>query len=126
MNATMLSGYIKFQAKYDLGKSNAGLLLLAKGLYQEKCISKQEFDRLEAHYTRPLTAEPEDNRPLTPELLVVKQKLAEKKRQFAMVLEQWSLDHKSGWKETWLREAEQYPDIPEAQQILAKYVECRR
>ena len=122
MNSIMLSGYIKLQAKKDLNRSNAGLLLLAHGLFKEECISKDDYERLKTHYSKPLSQTVEPEIPLTQVERELQQKLKEKARQFKLVLEQWNLDHKMGWREVWLQEAEKYPQLPEAQAIIHKYV----
>jgi hypothetical protein len=55
---------------------------------------------------------------LSGEQLQEKQKLNEKTRMFRAVLEQWGLDHKAGWKHSWIEQAKEWKMIPEARQII--------
>ena len=45
---------VKFQAKHELGRPYAGLLLLTKALYQEQLISRETYERLLYRYSRRL------------------------------------------------------------------------
>jgi hypothetical protein len=109
---------IKYQAKHELGRPFAGLSLLVKSLHSEGLLDKTTYDVLMMRYSRRLVANQEPQK-LSVKELEEKQKLDEKTRLFSMVLDQWGLPHKMGWKENWIREAEKYKDkIPTANLIL--------
>jgi len=48
---------IKFQARHELGRPYAGLLLLTKALYQEQLITREVYERLLYRYSRRLVPE---------------------------------------------------------------------
>lgn len=113
----MRSALIKYQAKHDLSPNYAALQCLAKQLYNEGYLDKGNYEILILKYGRKLV--PERAVKLTFEQLKEKQKLDEKARTFSMVLDQWNIQHKPGWKEDWLRQAEKYKDqIPAARMLL--------
>lgn len=51
------SAIIKFQAKHDLGRPYAGLLLLTKALYQEQLITREAYETFTYRYSRKLVRE---------------------------------------------------------------------
>lgn len=122
LNGKLQSGLIKVQSEKDLSKSPAGLYVFAAGLYHLGKLSKADYEQAQSFYAAKKLTEEKESVPLTPSELAVKQKLAEKARQLKMVLGQWELDHKMGWREVWLQEAEKYPQLPEAQAIIQKYM----
>jgi len=48
---------LKFQAKHELGRPYAGLLLLTKALYQEQLLTREVYERLLYRYSRRLVPE---------------------------------------------------------------------
>ena len=103
-------------------QSPAGLHILVSGLYHEGFLSKNDYERWASFYAAKKLTDQIDPVKISPSELVAKQKLTEKSRQLRMVLGQWNLDHKAGWREVWLQEAEKFPDLPESQKIIEKYM----
>ncbi len=48
---------LKFQAKHELGRPYAGLLLLTKALYQEQLLTREVYERFLYRYSRRLVPE---------------------------------------------------------------------
>lgn len=68
-------------------------------------------------YHKEITAEKHES--LTKEQLEEQEKVAEKRKLFSMVAEQWDLHRKREWREKWKREAEKWKDkVPETKVIL--------
>ena len=53
---------IQFQAREELGKSYAGLLLVTKAAYQEKLISREVYEKFLYRYSRKLVPQEEPQR----------------------------------------------------------------
>jgi hypothetical protein len=112
---------IQFQAKQELGKSYAGLLLVTKALYQEKLICREAYEKFLYRYSRKIVP-PEEPMRLTAEQLKEKQKLDEKTRTFSMLPSQWDIHPSQDWRKKWIMEAEKWQDkIPEAREFLRKH-----
>ena len=111
---------IKYQAKKDLGKSYAGLLLVNKALYQENLISKEVYEKFLYRYSRKLVPD-EAPQLLTVEQQREKQKLAEKARTFLNLSSQWELHPNPEWRQRWINDALNWQDkISEAKEFLKK------
>ena len=111
---------IKFQVEKEIGKSYAGLLLLTKAAYQEKLITREDYEKFQYRYSRKLVAE-EQPQKLTSEQQKEKQKMDEKARTFSLLISQWELHTKLEWRQRWIDEAQKWQDkIPEAKQLLQK------
>ena len=81
---------IQFQAREELGKSYAGLLLVTKAAYQEKLINKEIYEKYLYRYSRKLVPEEEPQR-LTAKKQKEKQKIDEKTRTFSILPSQWEI-----------------------------------
>jgi hypothetical protein len=109
-----------YQVQKGIGKSYAGLLLLTKALYQEKLISKENYEKFVYRYSRKLVPEEQPTK-LTFEQQKNKQKLDEKARSFGAVYSQWDTHPNSEWRQRWINEARKYQDsMPEANEFLRK------
>jgi hypothetical protein len=111
---------IQFQAREELGKSYAGLLLVTKAAYQEKLISREVYEKYLYRYSRKLVPEEEPQR-LTTEQQKEKQKIEKKSRTFSILPSQWEIHPDQEWRQRWINEAEKWQDkIPEAKEFLKK------
>ena len=112
---------IKFQARHELGRPYAGLLLLVKAMYQEQLISREVYEAYVYRYSRRLTFENAIESKMSREQVVERQRLEQKARQFKLVMDQWSI-HGAEWRQKWLLEAEKWHDrLPEARLLLEKF-----
>jgi hypothetical protein len=99
----------------------AAQMHLIKSLRSDNFLKDSDYQRLLQQFTQPLTKE-EPPKPQSPEEIKQQQIIDEKNRLFQMVLSQWDLTHKPGWKEDWLRQAEKWQDkVPTAKALLERY-----
>jgi hypothetical protein len=118
------SGLIKYMAKHDLDREFAALQLFIKSLQSEGMISREVYEFYISRYSRTISSMSLTSAPAKSiEQVNHDAKLAEKDRLFEMVLSQWDLSHKPGWKEGWLKQAEKHPDLPNAKKLLDKFRE---
>lgn len=107
---------IKYQAKKEVGKPFAGLLLLTLGAYQQQLISKETYEALTFRYSRKLVND--EPKPISKEELAVKQAVDEKARRFSWMLSQWRFQDKLQ-RANWVAEAEAWKDkVPNAQLVI--------
>jgi hypothetical protein len=116
MPPEMYLAVIKYMAKHEIGKPYAGLSLLCKALRSEGFISQENFEKFNARYSRKLVIEEQPKETL--QSIKQKQHLTELSRTFSLVLEQWNLTHKPGWREHWIMQAKKHSDLKTAQMIL--------
>lgn len=117
------SALIQYGAKHDLDKQYAVLHLLVKSLRSEGLLSSEDAEFFLCKYGKTITAMSarQAPRPMTLAQLQEKTKYDEKNRTFTLVIEQWDLGHKPGWKDSWIRQAEQLQEkCPEAKRLLDK------
>ena len=119
LSPAMHLGLIKYQAKHELGRPYAGLSLLAKSLYSEGFLSKEDYEVSLMKYSHKLVEEQEP-RKLSLKQLQEKQKLDEKTRYFQAILAgEWRLHESSEWRRKVLVLADQWKDrIPAANLVL--------
>ena len=109
-------GFIKLQADRGLGRSYAGLLPFAEGLYRLGYISKDVYEEHVRKYSQPLNADV----PLTIQQLGQKAILERKDRQFKGQLDQWEEHSSVEWRKKVLADAEKYRDKLESARLLLK------
>lgn len=113
-----------YGAKHDLDKQFAALHLLVKALKCEGLLDVDAADYFLSKYSKTISSMSDrvllSAKPKTPLEMEAKQKLDERNRLFAMVIEQWDLPHKAGWKDNWLKQAEKAPECCEAVRLLEK------
>ena len=130
LSASHYLAIAKIQAKLEIGKSAAILLVLNRGLHDFEVLSDEEFDLLDTRYRRPLKEIIEANRlkkesSHTPVLELAKE-VKEKKELEKMdtilkgKLEQWNLVHLDpDWKKKTFEFAEKWKsDLQSARAIL--------
>jgi hypothetical protein len=106
LDEELLLGFIKFQARKELGKSKAGLYLINEALHQSGDISQDCYERHKSRYSQKLGASIQQE--LTPKLTMEQrqqnQRIEEKIRWFELVKADWYSDHKpalsgKSWRE---------------------------
>jgi len=120
---------IDLAAKMRISELYAAQYAMNFGLYQLKMLDQDSWEVLKRQFSDNLVpSRIEEPKKLSFDEVKAQQKLKEIERRLTMVKDQWSLDHKPGWREIWLTEAEKYKDqlpIPEgkteniASEILA-------
>jgi len=114
-------------AKLECSKSAAVLYALNEGLYRLEVISQEDYELLRRRYGRKLKdviAETQIKREsthipvLTIEQMKEKQLLAQKDKQFKMMLDQWDLHPSEEWRLKAFAEAEKWKEKLESARVL--------
>lgn len=114
-------------AKLECSKSAAVLYALNEGLYRLEVISKEDYELLRRRYGRKLKdviAEGQIKREsshvpvLTIEQIKEKQLLAQKDKQFKMMLDQWAVHPSEEWRLKAFTQAEKWKEKLESARVL--------
>jgi hypothetical protein len=107
----MLQALIDYAQKHRISTLYAAQQGLCKSMRSEGLLSENNYQRLMQIYDKPLVIETPPQ-PKTPMEVKQQQIIDEKNRLFHSVRDQWDLTHKPGWKDQWIREAEQWGSLP--------------
>ncbi len=118
IDPAMLQALIDYAQKHRVSTLYAAQQGLCKSMRSEGFLSEDNYQRLMQIYNKPLVVEAPP-KPQTPEEAKEQQIIDEKNRLFRMVRDQWTLEHRPGWKDNWIRQAEEWQDkCPEAKALI--------
>jgi hypothetical protein len=117
LNAKLKMALIKLQADKELGQSYAGLLALVEGLHSLKYLNDEDYLIYQKRYSQKLVDDPQQK------LMAQEnhQAIQEQKNMtalFSNVLADWSLTHKRGWREDWVKRASPWANRIKAAQMI--------
>lgn len=109
IDPAILQALIDYAQKHRVSTLYAAQQGLCKAMRSEGLLSEGNYQRLMQIYDKPLVQEVPPQ-PKTPEEQKKQQIIDEKNRLFKAVRDQWNLEHRPGWKDNWIRQAEAWQD----------------
>lgn len=115
LNAKLKLALIKLQADRELGQSYAGLLALVEGLHSLNYLGDEDYLLYSKKYSRKLVEDQVVAQEMDPQAV---RELESMTKLFKGVLADWSLQHSIGWKEGWVKRANNYASRIKAAQMI--------